>query len=212
MENCGYAYETYKALVKKLGRYPTAAELIRMTAIAEAWGILHSSIATNTEAGLAAFQEGLARAYYSACGPTGSKCDEPGDALYTFLSGYQPWLGRTCDGSGGHCVTDTARAAQKADKLISYLSYQDSTTDDLDTFVDEILGSYAQDMQWTTGRQDNKPWQWFTYSAASNPYQNPTFGNGNQDLYLQVSYTDPIKGGTYYLYFFTGEQTKRRKK
>jgi RHS repeat-associated protein len=125
--NCQAAYETLKQVIDKLGRMPTMTEIIRMTTVGEIWGILYNSTTTGLEAGRAAFQEGLARAYYQICGQTGANCNKAGDALYLFLSGYQPWLGRTCDGAG-NCVINPAKAENYATKLVGYLDYKDSTT------------------------------------------------------------------------------------
>ncbi len=204
LTDCQAAYETLKALIKTLWRMPTMEEIIRMTVRTEAWpGLKSSTASANADQGLNDFQEGLARAYYGICGSTGADCKEAGDKLYLFLSGYQPWLGRKCSGNG-YCEVSTAKAASQAAMLNYDRTYEgDGTTQDLNTFVGDILKPKISD--WTNGRNAMKAWQWYTYDT--NPFPNlRTFGVNSVAL-LMVTYIDPEKHAIQYMYFYTGEQT-----
>jgi RHS repeat-associated protein len=164
--NCYDAYLTYKAVVKKfIRRYasePTISDILYMTAGREYWAY------RDNQSVLAFCQEGLARSYNQA------NMQYPGNALYRFLSGYEPWTGYAgaVDGSPD----------ARADLLVND-GYKGGMDPSLRFHIDQILNiSNARGKGWISGVGDgNQPWQWFGPFAWDRDNKPARFGLSPRD-------------------------------
>ncbi len=85
--DCWDAYQTFRALAKKLGYTPDIEMVLYMTASSE------YAAYVNHEGVQGLGKEGLARSYYESCYDQDKFQGCQGNELYKFLSGYQPWMG-----------------------------------------------------------------------------------------------------------------------
>src|SRR3990172_5322878 len=137
------SYLAYRSVVNTLGRYPTSAEVLYMTAATEYFQYVeYGTIPAKPELSTPqAGREDLARSYYEQC--RSADC-RPTD-LYRFLAGYEPWLGKKTriDGNEG------ARAA----KLLAALNSDFyGTGDQLRSDAARILDQQqARQQQWVAG-------------------------------------------------------------
>lgn len=144
---CNQAYLTYKALVEILGRTPTPAELLYMTAQAEYATYIYYGDATNMADGVglrALGKEALARNWYEA-----ASTDDP---IYRFLSGFEPWF------KGTQSPSERAQIlAQRLDR--------DTNRAELESDIAEILDPETAEREgWDQGKMGDRPWQWINLS------------------------------------------------
>jgi len=171
---------TLAALEDQLGRPPTMAEILYMTAWTEFYAVGQARTL-----GL----EGLTRVLYQTCG--GPSCTQV--QLVKFLSGYQPWTGykNVVDGN------PSARAQHLLDQLGRL---KDKTTDPLWLGITTItmIKERVEDLSWDYVAPDEIQ-QWFTVLGQTGPPTGATYGYDSSDYaILGILTTD----GMFYMFTY----------
>ncbi len=188
--DCYNAYLTYKQLAYEMMRLPTEEEIITMTIGSEYWSYIDYPYEGSSTPRLVG-REAVARQYYTICGRDSCSASE----MYTFLSGYQQWIGLAGQSNGSPSMR-----AKYMHNILNNDFY--GTANELQKDVGLILnhqeGSYAVINKLTEGRRADKPWQFYSEPMRAGI----SLGFGNTDYaILAVNKADGS-----FLFMFTGYQ------